>query len=156
MSLELIAQDNPILHRKAQTFNPRIPEFDLPGTIDLMFALMKEQGGIGLAAPQVGISKRFFVMKVEGEEFVCVNPTVLKYSKDKETVIEGCLSYPGKKVAVERSTTVKVRFLTAKGLSRQMTLRGMQARCFQHELDHLNGITIPDRGEIIDGDLQSL
>ena len=156
MSLELIAHDNPILHRKAKHFNPRIPEFDLRGTIIQMFILMKEQGGIGLAAPQVGLNKRMFIMLVEGEEFVCINPTILKASKDTETVIEGCLSYPGKNVAVERSKSVKVRFLTPKGLSRQMTLRGIKARCFQHELDHLNGITIPDRGEIIDGDTQSL
>ena len=155
MSLELIAHDNPILHRKAKTFNPRIPEFDLHNTIIQMFVLMKQKNGIGLAAPQVGINKRFFIMLVDGEEFVCINPTVLKYGKDKETVIEGCLSYPGQKVAVERSTRIKVRFLTPKGLSRQMNLRGLQARCFQHELDHLNGITIPDRGEIIHGDLQS-
>lgn len=155
MSLELIAQDNQILHQVCKHFNPRIPEFDLEATIKEMFALMVEKGGIGLAAPQVGLNKRLFIMRVEGEDLVCVNPTILKASKDKETVIEGCLSYPGENVAVKRSKTVKVRFLTQKGLSRQTTLRGLKARCFQHELDHLNGTTIEDRGEIIDGNIQS-
>lgn len=142
MNLELIPNDNPILHTTCEVFNPRKPNFDLTETIAQMFALMEEKHGMGLAAPQVGIKKRFFIMKIEGKEYVCINPSILSTSSDREVLSEACLSYPGQHVSVQRPTAAKVRYMTARGLSKQKNLRGIAARCFQHELDHLNGVTI--------------
>ena len=154
MNLELVPSDSPVLHERCEPFNPRSPDFNLEALIVQMFITMKESGGIGLAAPQVGINKRLFIMNVEGEEFVCINPTVTKASKETNFLAEGCLSFPGKRVMVERPSVVTVRYQTSSGISKTKKLRGMKARCFQHELDHLNGVVMTDRGEAIDVPVQ--
>ena len=154
MNLELVPQDSPVLHERCEPFNPRNPDFNLEALIIQMFITMKESGGIGLAAPQVGIDKRLFIMKVEDEEFVCINPAIIKSSKETDFLAEGCLSYPGKRVLVERPKVVTVRYQTPSGISKTKKLRGMKARCFQHELDHLNGVVFIDRGEAIDVPIQ--
>lgn len=155
MNLELIPQDDPRLHTKCTPFNPRSPDFDLENTLILMFQVMLENNGIGLAAPQVGINKRFFIMKIEGEEFVCINPIITKTGKDIAFMEEGCLSFPGQRVMVQRPSMVRVKYMTPKGLTKTTTFRGMKARCFQHEHDHLDGVVFTKRGESIN-DLQHL
>lgn len=110
-----------------------------------MFMLMKEHDGCGLAAPQVGITKRLFVLDIHGEQFVCFNPRVANASKETEIAKEGCLSYPGVFLPVERPVRIKAEFQTVSGLKRTQTMRGLHARAFLHELDHLNGVVFTDR-----------
>ena len=147
MSLKLVQDSDPVLHSKCEVFNPRSPDFPLQETIDEMFALMQEKNGIGLAAPQVGINKRMFVMDIDGRKYVCINPSIQKFDKRTNLSEEGCLSYPGIHIAVERSAKVRVTYLDQHGSRKTKSLIGIQARCFQHELDHLDGIVFLDRGE---------
>ncbi len=146
MTLKIIPDTDPILHTKCEVINPRSPDIPLSDIINEMFSLMVEFNGMGLAAPQVGIKRRFFIMGYGVTNFICINPSIIKASKETEFMEEGCLSYPGVKYMVERSKKVKVRYLTLTGRSVTTTLTGIWARCFLHELDHLNGKTFDERG----------
>ena len=154
MTLKLIPDSDPVLHTKCEVFNPRFPDFPLQNVLDEMFVLMKEKNGMGLAAPQVGINKRFFIMEFDGQKIVCINPVIIRADKETKFLEEGCLSYPGTHVRVERSTKIRVSFLDRNGIKKTTTLHGIKARCFQHELDHLNGIVFLDRGEKESGGVQ--
>lgn len=154
MGLELVPEDSNVLHEKCDPFNPRSPDSQTEMLVTEMFIAMQENGGIGLAAPQVGINKRVFIMRVEEEDFICINPSILKSSKETDFLAEGCLSFPGKQVMVERSVWVRVRYQTITGMTKTVKLSGMKARCFQHELDHINGIVFTDRGEAVDVAIQ--
>ncbi len=106
----------------------------------LLQTLNKQRGGFGLAAVQVGYMKRIFVMRWDGVDRVVINPMILKHSSKRVSMIEGCLSFPGKEVSVKRSQWIEVSYVDVSGLLIAGTLQGMGARIFQHEFDHLNGI----------------
>ena len=151
--LILIPDSDPRLRTKSKPFNVRKPGFQdmrsLDEVVEEMLALMKANNGMGLAAPQVGINKRFFIMSHDGRDYACCNPSLISANVRTESAIEGCLSFPGVKVRVERSESAKVKYTTPGGVKRTHTFRGVLARCFLHELDHLNGIVFLDRGEIV-------
>jgi peptide deformylase len=110
--------------------------------------------GIGLAAPQVGINKRFFIMKYRGEIISCYNPEIIFSSKQKKALKEGCLTYPQGihgTVNIMRPCTIGVKFLDKDSNIKEWRLRGLESKCFQHELDHLNGITIFNRNGVNHG-----
>ncbi len=112
-----------------------------------MVGLMHEAEGVGLAATQVGILRRFFVCTVEGEDRVLVNPVVTPVGKDTEVDQEGCLSLGPIRVPVERAAKVKVDATDENGEPVSLELEGTDARVVQHELDHLDGTLIIDRTE---------
>jgi peptide deformylase len=149
--LELISDDDQRLHSEAEILNIHTwPEFS--ETVAAMITLMHAHNGVGLAAPQVGIMKRLFIMWNEGSStmYVCINPKVIKVSKETKVRDEGCLSYPGQKVFVERPTEIRVTYQNFRGTKVTKKLVGLMARCFLHELDHLDGITFLDVGTLID------
>jgi len=110
-----------------------------------LFQLMIRENGIGLAANQVGLSVRLFVMYVDREAFHCFNPEIVETSAETITIAEGCLSFPGETCEVERYAKIRARFANARGHYQEREFTGIAARCFQHELDHLNGITMHER-----------
>jgi len=110
-----------------------------------LYQYMTKQHGIGLAAPQVGISMRLFVMQVDSWSRACYNPEIIDSSQDLEQFDEGCLSFPGEHCVVSRPRWVDVRYQDFQGAWHSERLGGLLGRCFQHELDHLNGITMWDR-----------
>jgi peptide deformylase len=110
-----------------------------------LFQLMMKSDGIGLAANQAGVNARLFVMYVDREAFHCFNPEILEHRGATITSREGCLSYPGDVCEISRSATILVKFANARGIYQEREFTGLAARCFQHELDHLNGITMHDR-----------
>lgn len=113
-----------------------------------MVEFMRKEKGIGLAAPQIGIRKRLFVMEVDGQVYHCFNPKILEFGEEVEFLSEGCLSFPGEECKIARAKTVMVRYGDASGkVTRAEVLTGLAARCFQHEFDHLNGITMQQRLE---------
>jgi peptide deformylase len=112
-----------------------------------MIGLMHEAEGVGLAATQVGILRRFFVCTLEGEDRVLVNPVVTPVGKDTEVDQEGCLSLGPIRVPVERAAKVRVDATDEKGGPVSLELEGTDARVVQHELDHLDGTLIIDRTE---------
>ncbi len=115
-----------------------------------MFEAMIHHRGIGLAAPQVGHSIRLVVIATPGGPTAYVNPEVVKFSWRKVDMEEGCLSLPGVFGVVRRSQQVTVSYVTLGGKTVQEELKGMMARVYQHEVDHLNGVLFPDRAKSID------
>lgn len=132
---------NTILKKKLPEIEKKkIPQ--LKEVAEEMLRFVKSNNAIGLAANQVGIPKRMFVMSIEGEDFVCINPIVLSESPTVSSQEEGCLSFDKKTCEVERPVEIVVEYADIKGDIIQKTFNGIRARCFLHELDHLNGITM--------------
>lgn len=110
-----------------------------------MTSLMHDAEGVGLAATQVGILRRFFVCTLDGVDRVLVNPVVTPVSDDAEIDQEGCLSLGPIRLPVERALRVKVEARDETGEPVSLELEGADARVVQHELDHLDGTLIVDR-----------
>lgn len=113
-----------------------------------MFDTMYAEEGVGLAAPQVGVSQRIIVVDPHDDEtkaFALINPEIIEASKDTEKGEEGCLSIPGVRDMVERSLTVRVRGLDENGEVRDYEADGLLSRILQHEVDHLDGVLFFDR-----------
>jgi peptide deformylase len=153
--LEIVSYPNPVLTRRAE----EVEKVDgkirrlIRDMVDTMYA----NGGIGLAAPQVGVSKRVAVVDIrihdQSSSLICiVNPEVLA---EGEEIIheEGCLSVPGCVDGVKRRQWIKVRGLNEKGREIEIEGDGMLAIALQHEIDHLNGKVILDRMSRIKRDL---
>ena len=124
-----------------------IPEYNLPLPNPAMTLLskrlrmtMKLYSGIGLSANQCGVFERVFVMGTPDDSWACINPRIVDsspgFNKDKE----GCLSFPGLTLSVERPEWIMAEFINENGQLKQMRMEGLTARCFQHELDHMNGV----------------
>ncbi len=114
-------------------------------TIKDMIETMYEKNGVGLAAPQIGILRRIFVIDAQDGEGirVFINPEILE-TKGSQKDIEGCLSLPGREKEVERANYVKVKALNENGEEFILEGEGLLARAIQHENDHLNGILFID------------
>ncbi len=112
-----------------------------------MAGIMGDAYGVGLAAPQLGISQRLLVYRVglDAPVIVLANPKLEWVSRDEEVLDEGCLSIPGITVDVERPVHVRVRALDEEGETRLVEASGLEARVIQHEMDHLDGVLILDR-----------
>lgn len=107
--------------------------------VEDMVDTMYESNGVGLAAPQVGVLKRVFVIDVGDGVEVFINPEIIETSEETQKDIEGCLSIPGERGYVIRPQRVKVRTLTLEGQERLVEAEGLFARAICHENDHLNG-----------------
>ena len=112
---------------------------DLRTLIADMFETMYAAEGIGLAAPQVGRSERLAIVDVEGRKFTLINPEILSTGVPPAKAEEGCLSIPDIYGAVERPSVVTIRFMDETGDIREETGTELLGRCFQHEIDHLDG-----------------
>ncbi len=115
-----------------------------------MFETMYHAEGVGLAAPQVGVSKRVFVADVPGDDetrdvHALVNPVIVESSERTAKEAEGCLSLPGFEETVARPSTVVVEALSPDGDGVRIAAEGLLARVLQHEVDHLNGVLFIDR-----------
>ncbi len=126
--------DDPVLRRVADPI-VSLTELDF---VEDMQDVCRALNGVGLAAPQIGISKR--VIYVKGVGIMC-NP-VLEFGKGNETKAEGCLSFPGVAIFKSRFTKIAVAYTSVTGMLVTTELQDLKARVFQHELDHLNGINI--------------
>ena len=112
-----------------------------------MVELMHDADGVGLAATQIGIVRRFFVATLDGEDRVLVNPVVTSVGDETELDEEGCLSLGSIRVPIERAVRVQVDARDAAGEPVALSLEGIDARVVQHELDHLDGVLLLDRTE---------
>src|SRR5919109_4082268 len=152
---KIVTLPEPVLRRKAHT----IPKIDktLQTLIDDMVETMRDAPGVGLAAPQIGLSERLIVVEYyEREEdedkedapkkvWAVLNPEIIKRSEETLLGVEGCLSIPGLVGEVERHAAIQVKGLNRHGKPVKIKAEGWLARIFQHEIDHLNGILFPDR-----------
>jgi peptide deformylase len=151
---KIVTLPDPVLRRKARA----ITRFDkdLHSLIDDMVETMREAPGVGLAAPQIGVSERLLVveyyLREEDEEiedapkkvWAVINPEIVKTSEEMVMGVEGCLSIPGLVGEVERHEEVLVKALNRHGKPMKVKAKGWLARIFQHEIDHLNGVLFPD------------
>jgi peptide deformylase len=155
MPLEIVKYPDPVLERPAE----RITEFndELRNFVDDMFESMYAAKGIGLAAPQVGVSKRLTVIDLSfkerpEEKIVLVNPEII-LREGKQYEEEGCLSLPEIREKVSRAAKVKVRAQDLDGNWFEMDGTELLARAFQHEIDHLDGILFFRRVSALKRDL---
>jgi len=136
---------DPVLRLEAQ----EIESFDedLAQLVERMIHLMQDARGVGLAANQVGILRRVFVIQADEDEEprALVNPIIVERSEELDEDDEGCLSMQGVSVPVERAVTIRVEARDAEGNPVTLELEGLPARVAQHELDHLDGVLILDR-----------
>lgn len=135
-----------VLHNVARPLDFQYPVKNQQ-LVNQMLGLMRLENGIGLAAPQIGISKRLFVMSVDGHDRACFNPEIVSSSAVFTDFQEGCLSFPGESCIIKRPDQIRVKYQNHFGDWIEVDLAGLEARCFQHELDHLNGITMHDRAK---------
>ena len=134
---------DPVLRMRAG----EVAEFDeeMARITARMLEVMHDADGVGLAATQIGILRRFFVCTLDGEDRVLVNPVLTPEGADTEVEDEGCLSLGPVRVPIERASRVRLEGRDAAGEPVSLTLEGMDARVVQHELDHLDGVLLLDR-----------
>lgn len=148
----------PVLDGKNGLLKTIIPEYTggfpnpvLENFITELKKTKSKYGGFGIAANQCGYPLRMIIItnkdytKFNSDNLVCINPKIIKEYDTKNIEREGCLSFPGLFLKIKRSTKIDVEFTDQDGEVIQTTFTGATARCFQHELDHLNGITFKDR-----------
>ncbi len=169
----IVTLPDPVLRRRARVVSTF--DKDLQILIDDMIETMRQAPGVGLAAPQVGVSQRLIVIEyaeppeedgepapdagqagaqvgakpvrkeVKPKLYVMANPEIVKASKEMVTGVEGCLSIPGLVGEVERYSMVQVKGQNRRGQPMKVKAEGWLARIFQHEVDHINGVVFPDR-----------
>jgi len=144
--LEIKKFNEPVLRKKCKKVG-RVDKKIKKLAIDMVQTMKKGQG-IGLAAPQVGVSKRVIVVQTDlgGQRILAlVNPKIIKKSLETEVDEEGCLSFPGIFLEIKRAKEVEVEGLDIKGEKIKLEAKGLLARVFQHEIDHLDGILFFNR-----------
>jgi peptide deformylase len=143
-TFEIRTFGDPVLKQRAK----EVEQLDasLASTYDAMVDTMIEAVGGGLAAPQVGIGRRFFVYQTEDGPRIAINPEIVD-SSGETAVEEGCLSIPGVSFEVVRSELVTLRALDLSGKEYLVEADGYEARMFQHEIDHLDGVLAIDRAD---------
>lgn len=146
--MKIITHPDDILRQKAKKISEseiKLPEFKK--FIDQMAKAMLEQDGLGLAAPQVGVSKRLFIANTKQGPIVLINPKIIKKSWRKETDEEGCLSIPAVYGDVSRHRSLKLKALNHEGREVVLEAKGLFSRVIQHEMDHLDGVLFIDRAK---------
>jgi peptide deformylase len=139
----IVHYPNPVLSAIAKPIEDLEP---WQAVADIMFDLMVKFRGCGLAAPQVGLSYRMFILNVT-KPMIIINPELLEVGDRLEKHEEGCLSLPGVKVEVVRPRKIKARWTNTKGKQQIAQYEGLTARAFQHELDHCFGVLINEKNK---------
>ena len=147
---------NPILRARAKIVSKdAITNSEIKDLIAQLQKVLKQTDGIGIAAPQIGVSKKVIVLETRPTPtrptlatrgpVIAINPRIIWRSKKKVSDWEGCLSLPGVRGKVPRAYSVEVEYLDEKGLRCKVKEKGLWARLFQHEIDHLEGTLFTDR-----------
>ena len=151
--MELVKQNDPILKQVCKQFDFENPVMDPTQLVSGMQAIRKLDGGVGLAAPQVGIDAQMLVIGMgsfetkgtEDFEMSFFNPVIKKYGEDTEYYIEGCLTFPGLYIKVKRPKEIVLSWQDDKQVHWEENFGGMTSRILQHEVDHLNGVVFLNR-----------
>ena len=138
--LPIFNDNHPMLQHAIPEYSGNLPDEFMTNLASQLKMTMKLYGGIGLSANQCGVFERMFVIGYQEFSLVCINPKIIEQSEDKVKDIEGCLSFPGLSLKVERPESVVAEWTDENGELKRARLSGVTARCFQHELDHMNGV----------------
>ena len=142
---DVIKVPNPFLHQKSEEI--QIIDKNIKKLARDMYDTMKAKHGIGLAGVQIGVLKRIVVIEIErlNVSLTLINPKVISFSNTETEMEEGCLSVPKQTCKIMRPDKVVVEYTDLKNKKQQIEAEGLLAKCLQHEIDHLNGITILDK-----------
>jgi peptide deformylase len=153
---EILQLGHPLLRQIAEPVEA-VSESSFQSQLDALLDFVLARGGMGIAAPQVGLSQQFFILSShpnarypyapQVEPFVVINPEITAHSDTQSKDWEGCLSLPGIRALVPRFDHIDVRYQTRQGQTIETRYEGFLARVFQHELDHLHGKVFLDRVE---------
>jgi len=142
--LRLFGENHPMLSVAIPEYKESLPNPTMKNLVARLKMTMKLYNGVGLSANQCGIMQRVFVIGTEHFQIACINPKVVAQSEEISKDNEGCLSFPAMFLKVERPVWVDVEFYEENGVLKQLRLEGLTARCFLHELDHMNGVKFID------------
>lgn len=143
-NLELLPEGHPQLLEVSDEWDFET-DGDPTALVTEMSKFMTANGGVGLAAPQVGIKKRIFIMGNFTKLVACINPKIVSLSEERENDLEGCLSFPDLFMKVKRPASVTVQYYNTSRELVERELTGFESRVFLHEYDHLIGITFDQR-----------
>jgi peptide deformylase len=143
--LTLYNENHPMLRVAIPEYTLPLPNPNMSLLIKRLKMTMRLYGGIGLSANQCGVFQRVFVIGTDYFQIVCINPKVIDVSDAIDGSQEGCLSFPGLYLKVPRPASVNVEFTDEYGEIKRTWLDGVTARCFLHELDHMNGIRFVEK-----------
>jgi len=143
--LDLVEPTAEVMHKAPQPFNFEENKDSAQSVTNVLFERMKQLGGVGLSANQVGLDMRVFVMGLGELKIAVFNPIIIKYSKEEESFNEGCLSYPGIMLSIKRPTKITATYQDETGNYVEQDFNGLTARIFQHEYDHMNGTDYTQR-----------
>jgi peptide deformylase len=143
--LPLYTEDHPMLQNEIPEYGELLPSPNMSTLIKRLKMTMKLYGGIGLSANQCGVFERVFVIGTDDFQIACINPKVLDVSERVDKSNEGCLSAPGLFLKIARPFSVHAEYTDENGQVQRKWLDGITARCYLHELDHMNGIRFTDR-----------
>lgn len=153
MIYPIVIYGNPVLRKKAEPISADYPALNT--LIDDMFKTLTKSGGVGLAAPQIGLSIQLFILDLsvmadDEPQYatfkkVFINPEIIEFSSETEIAEEGCLSVPGLSERVKRSLSVTIRYFDENWQEHTETYTGFPARAIQHEYDHLLGTVYVDK-----------
>ena len=142
--LRLYGENHPMLSVPIPEYTEAIPNPSMKNLVARLKLTMKLYGGVGLSANQCGIFQRVFIIGTEHFQIACINPKVIAQSEEISKDNEGCLSFPAMYLKVDRPTWVDAEFYDETGALKQIRMEGLTARCFLHELDHMNGVKFVD------------
>ncbi len=142
MSIEIRTYGDSVLRRTADPITKI--DSETKQIAEKMVEAMLRANGIGIAAPQIGVSKRIIVLDLDGKFHVLINPEIIETSQESEEIIEGCLSIPGVDADITRKLRTHLRGVTLDEKTIDIEGEGLMARAIQHEIDHLNGVLFID------------
>lgn len=143
---KLLREDHPFLKAVMNEYDvTTLPNPVMNKLIARLKMTMKLYNGLGLSANQCGIPERVFIIGTDQFQIVCINPKILSYSVEQKRMREGCLSFPGMYLSISRHEEIFTEYYNENGERKEVTLNGLTAQCFQHELDHMNGITFTSK-----------
>lgn len=138
--LELVEPDHELMNRRPALYDFEKEKASADSVASVLFQKMKDLGGIGLSANQLGLDMQVFVMANNDDKGIYIfNPEIIGTSEQEDTFREGCLSYPGIFLYMKRPLEIKARYYDEKGEEKITVFKGLTARVFQHEYDHMMG-----------------
>ena len=137
----LVNEDDPILWEGTKEFDFENPPVNPNEFASTLVETCKAKSGFGLAAPQCGFNYRVFVMGAGDEYIACYNPSIIAETSERSMIAEGCLSFPMLALKVSRPKSIQVEYYDFNGVKHEAKFENLSSHIFQHEMDHLNGIT---------------
>ena len=143
--LKLVEPDHEFMTRPPALYDFEKEKDSAENVAKVLFEKMKTLGGVGLSANQVGLDMKVFVMGQDEFGIYVFNPEIIRYKGDNQKFEEGCLSFPGLMLLIDRPLTIDVRYQNVRGEVVEAEYTGLTARIFQHEYDHMMGRNFTDR-----------